>query len=647
MKIWTNNATATWQGNHKYSVKLREGPDYIFVDGFAHDKNTLSPIFATNHHFSSYHDSSCRLENNVMIPHYSTDFSLGVQSSTSYYAPFNINSHVANRGQANLVGINFKETWPSAYDEKIEYVWEANGHYGRCLGVDKTKNYRRVKFLYKRGADWHHSKGFFFHEDENYIYAFTASYNTNNNSKYYHHINRIAKDGSGLNSCHYINTRSHDYTFIYKDDEYFVYSQSVWNFNSSRPAFGIRKTRYDDQGWGATSTWNSYRDDHDALAYKSLLRQYIQGDSGYETGTGMIYQSMPMSDGTSVSFGSGAYYSSSPALVHDHDESLGLRVNNNVARMYYATFNENFFLQILRVNLPIKDHTLAKDVDAPIFDIRKCDLSTQGLFTENIHIDDMVKTGTRQAPTDIYGHGFINLAYFYDELGQDKRHFLIFTTDQVDGLGHYSQYDGGTRAFVFQIIDFNDSLVDDLHETDSLNLNLVQVIDVTTSRCYQTFRPDYDPKKWIAFENGGTNHKIYTWNPTLKNFQTSTSIKGRLTGIATDTTGRLYTIHNNHDHNVEIHVETLDYPSKIVIEPEDTNLDFISSPINTNVKISAYNYEGTQIDLNNVTLKINGKNAKFDNNDITKTINLSKNSISTETITISGPTELDLTATIN
>ena len=90
---------------------------------------------------------------------------------------------------------------------------------------------------------------------------------------------------------------------------------------------------------------------------------------------------------------------------------------------------------------------------------------------------------------------------------------------------------------------------------------------------------------------------------------------------------RFYTIHNNRNHHFEIHVEALDYPAKIIIEPDDTRLDYVDSNITTKISISAFNYEGTSIDLNNVTLKIEGKNAKFDNNNTIKTINISKDSV--------------------
>lgn len=645
MKIWENNAFSDYQGNQTWNIKLREGPDYIFIDGFAHDKQTLSPVFATNYRSYNYHMSSCHLENNVSLPHYSTDFNLGSSGNFYYGGPYTINTHVTAHGQSNLCGINFKSILPSAYEENIEYSHEANGYHGRIVAIDKTENYKRVRFLYQRGADWYYCKSYFLHEDEENIYGFHSSHAVNGNDAYTHRFFKLSKDGTNHKTCGFTNKYSHNFAMLYKDDSHFIFSQSTYNFSSYRPAFGIRKINFSDN-FSSTGTWNYYRDSGINEAYASLLRQYIPSESGgYDTGTGQIYEGMPLSDGNTLNLKYGFYHSMNPAILHNHDSTNGLRVKNNVARMYYPMFNANGFLQILRVNLPINDHELA--IDAPIFDIRLCTISTNGLHTENIHYNDFRKNGDIYGSNSSHGHNFFNLAYFYDEHNGQKRHFLILTGDQSDGLGGYDAHAGATRAWVFEINTFDDSLVNDLHETNSLSLTLVQKIDVTEHKNYQSFRPDYDPKKWIAFVNNGQHHDIYTWNPSLKKFQTTTSIKGKLVGMATDTTGRFYTIHNNRDHHFEIHVEALDYPATIVIEPEDTRLEYINSNITTKITISAFNYEGTEIDLDNVTLKINGKNAKFDNNDTSKTINLTKDSVKQETITISGQTELDITATLN
>ena len=341
MKIWENNAANDWQGNATGTIKLREGPDYIFIDGYAHDKQTLSPVFATNYKSWSSHTPSCHLENNVSIPHYTTDYNLGSSSNHYYTGPLTLNTHVTAHGQSNLCGINFKSIWPSAYEENIEYSYESAGYHGRIVAIDKTENYNRVRFLYKRGTDWYYVKSPFFHEDEDYVYGFTMSHGINSSNGYTNRFFRLSKNGSGFTTAGYPNHYSHNNAMLFKNDDYFVYSQSIWNFSSSRPGFGIRKMNFSDT-WGTNNSWNAYRDTGNNHTGNNLLRQYVPSDAGgYTTGTGMIYEGMPLSDGSTLRLKSAFYHSINPAILHNHDSTDGLRTKNNVARMYYPMFDSD------------------------------------------------------------------------------------------------------------------------------------------------------------------------------------------------------------------------------------------------------------------------------------------------------------------
>ena len=105
-------------------------------------------------------------------------------------------------------------------------------------------------------------------------------------------------------------------------------------------------------------------------------------------------------------------------IVHDHDETEGLRVKHNVARLYYATFNEDGHLKILRANVPIKDHEGFVNTTSPIFDIRLCNISTEGLHTENIAFDDLRYNG------DMYHGGESTVITFFV--------CLIFTMNSLE-----------------------------------------------------------------------------------------------------------------------------------------------------------------------------------------------------------------------
>ena len=126
------------------------------------------------------------------------------------------------------------------------------------------------------------------------------------------------------------------------------------------------------------------------------------------------------------------------------------------------------------------------------------------------------------------GHSWFNCAFFEDtDADGHFRHFIMVSSDSYDGLTHYNRHNGATRALVLEIICedvvrmVNQILpLQIMHQTiytkNSLGLKLVQVLDLSEDCGYQIFRPEYDPKKFIAFQMREDTHPIYTWNSTAK-----------------------------------------------------------------------------------------------------------------------------------
>ena len=101
------------------------------------------------------------------------------------------------------------------------------------VAIDKTENYNRVRFLYKRDRLVLCKKPFF-HEDEDYVWIYNVPRNKFFNG-YTNRFFRLSKNGSGFTTAGYPNHYSHNNAMLFKNDDYFVYSQSIWNFSSSRP----------------------------------------------------------------------------------------------------------------------------------------------------------------------------------------------------------------------------------------------------------------------------------------------------------------------------------------------------------------------------------------------------------------------------
>jgi hypothetical protein len=646
MRVFQNEATSSYTIDEKFPM-LIEGPDYIFIDGEAHNKTTLSPKFATSMHTENPHQYM-GLENCTTIPFgYQSGIKLGSSTGLYYYGPFTLNAHFGNHGQSQMNGIHAKIVWPSLYEPGYEYCGESGvATHTRIYKRDKTNNYKRVHTVYDRHAegtsDAYWLQNYIFHETEDAIFALGCSASVISTSGFTHRINRYQKSTGLYNSFGYNNVYNHGYNMLYLNNDCFIAGRQRWNYTSSRPSWHIQKNNFDDTPGGTGTLY--WRDQSPNNAMYCHLRHYVPADNDeYIPTTRTIYHGTTLSDGYVLNLKSGYYHNSSFAMVYDPTTGDGLRNNQDVARMYSVFFDENSSLQMMRFNVPIGNHDMFTSTDAPLFDVRKCNIKTNAVIpSEAIHYNDFTSRDAMYSTSANAGHVFYNTAYFDDENGNN---FLIVTGDQTDGLGSYGTHPGATKAFVFEIDD--NRVTDYLHEDFSLELTLVQVIDVTDWSLYQSFRPTYDPKYWIALRMDGSVHDVYRWNANIKRFTSSSSITGPISAIGTDTTGRMWTIQIPTVNRYELHIHTIDSPSKLLITPEHTRYEFTGSEIDTYVDVGAYNYEGDYVAVN-VTLNINGTGAVFTSTGTqTQTIDTLADNDTRLNIKISSATILDISATIN
>ena len=647
MRVYQNEGRSDWHINDSFPL-LMEGPDYMFITGEAHDKTTLSPKFATSMHTQNPHQYLA-LENIATIPfNYTTTTVIGSSAGINYYGPFTLNAHFGNHGQAQMNGIHAKIVWPSLYESGYEYCGESGrDNNTRIYKRDKTNNYKRVHTVYDRYggegvSDPYWLQNYFFHETEDYLFALGCSAAIINTHGYTHRFNRYDKTTGTYISLGYHDIYNHVLNMLYLNSDCFISGRQYWNYNSSRPGWHIHKINFNDTP--GTTAGEAWRDQSPNNAPNCNLRHYVPADNDEYVGTTKtLYQGTTLSDGYVLNLKSGYHHNSSYAMVYDPASGEGLRKDRDVARMYSVFFDENSSLQMMRFNVPIGDHDMFTSTDAPLFDVRKCNIKTNGVIpSESIHYNDFTSRDAMYVTSVAAGHVFYNTAYFDDENGNN---FLIVTGDQTDGLGSYSNHPGATKAFVFEIDD--NRVTDYLHEEYSLELTLVQVIDVTDWSLYQSFRPTYDPKYWIALRMDGSTHDVYRWNANIKRFISSSAITGPISAMGTDTTGRLWTIQIPSEARYELHLHTVDSPSKLIITPEHTRYEFTGVEINTYVDVSAYNYEGDRVAVN-VTLNINGTGAEFTTTTAkSQTIDTLNNEDKRLYIKISSATILDISATIN
>lgn len=693
MKVWTNQP-----GSHDYNCDdtthiVAEDSQYIFINGQAHDKTTLKPIFGVRFGVSN-EKFPMLLSNSVFIPkdlHSMGGLERGTTHGLYYYGLFSQNATTHNNGQTQMLGIKgtggaSESDYASCgiYESKLDSdeilsfetswgdyhspAWNATTTFRR-----RSMNYNVSNFVYgpRNSDDGHYQYMYPYHEDEKLIYGFVGNNDVGGN-----HTGHIAIDKTAGNTFWWRGGYSfyeRVNTILYKDDTTIILASS--NFNDSR--FAIKKFNWSD-GFSHSNNENVYyREDYaNQDGYRSFLKWWVKADNDElePTDTNQWLfdnnSNVEIADNIMVGNPDDLNISVAPAIVHTADEDI---IHPTIRRCYAPFFahdanHEDYYeLRMTRLNIPIKGHDAFDSTDAPRYDISLCEINWDETNTgwSSFKYDDFrgVAGQTMYRGSASRGHAWFNCAFFEDtDSNGHFRHFIMVSSDSYDGLTHYSGHSGATRALVFEIgpLQSGDKLgngkpdpaqtdyaSDNIHETDSTSLKLVQVLDLSEQCGYQIFRPEYDPKKFIAFQMREDTHPIYTWNSNAKAFETNSNFVGsNVTHMGTDTTGRFWTIQNPAKGELELHCHTIDIPAVVKITPVSSSLNYQGSPITTQVNVGAFNHEGDRIGVN-LKLQIRGENASFDGSSsvLEKTITVTDSADLEVDVFVSGATNLDITAT--
>ena len=692
MKVWTNQP-----GSHDYNCDdgthiVAEDSQYIFINGQAHDKDTLKPIFGVRFGVSN-EKFPMLLSNSVFIPkdlHNIAGLERGSSSALYYYGMFSQNATTHNNGQTQMLGIKgtggaSESDYASCgmyeskldSDEILSYETSYNDYHNDSWNATTTfrrrsMNYNVSNFVYgpRNSGDGHYQYLYPYHEDEKYVYGFHGNNDLGSNAG---HTGFVAVDKTAETTFKFRGGYSqHERvsTILYKDDTSIILAVSNWN--DSR--FAIKKFNWSDGFSSNKNTTVYWREDSANMdGYRSFLKWWIKADNDElapTTTDQWLFDNdanVEIANNEEVGNPDDLNISIAPAIVHTADEDI---IHPTVRRCYAPFFafdssqGDYYELRMTRLNIPIKGHDAYDSTDAPRYDISLCEIDWNQANTgySSFKIDDFrgVAGETMYRGSASRGHTWFNCAFFEDtDANGHFRHFIMVSSDSYDGLSHYNRHNGATRALVFEIIcedrksdgkpnpAVTDYASDNIHETNSTGLKLIQVLDLSEDCGYQIFRPEYDPKKFIAFQMREDTHPIYTWNSFAKAFETNSNFVGsNVTHMGVDKTGRFWTIQNPQKGELELHCHTLDIPAVVKITPVSSSLNYQGSPITTQVKVGAFNHEGDRIGVD-LKLQIRGENASFDGTSIVleKTITVTDSADLSVDVFISGQTNLDITAT--
>lgn len=695
MKVWTNQPGSSDYNPDDTTHIVAEDSQYIFINGQAHDKTTLKPIFGVRFGVSN-EMFPMLLSNSMFIPKglYSQgNLEKGTSHSLYYYGLFSQNATTHNNGQVQLLGVKgtggaIESDYASCgiYESKLDsdeiLSFETSYSDYHSTSYNATTTFRRRSMNYnvsnhvygpRSAGDGHYSFMYPWHEDETRVYGFNGNHNLGS-GKGHSGVGAVIKTAAGTfdwTGGFSYTTRYN--TILYKDDTTIIMACS--DFSDSR--FAIRKYNWSDGHSHSNNNNVYYREDYSNQdGYRNFLKWWVKADNDElepTTSNQWLFDNnadVEIADNKMVGNPNDLDISVAPAIVHTADEDI---IHPTIRRCYAPFFafdssqGDYYELRMTRLNIPIKGHDAFDSTDAPRYDISLCEINWDEANTgyNSFKYDDFrgVAGETMYRGSSAVGHAFFNCAFFEDtDSNGHFRHFIMVSSDSYDGLTHYSRHTGATRALVFEIgpLQSDDKLgngkpdpaktdyaSDNIHETNSTSLKLVQVLDLSDDCGYQIFRPEYDPKKFIAFQMREDTHPIYTWNSIAKAFETNSNFVGsNVTHMGTDTTGRFWTIQNPAKGELELHCHTIDIPAVVKITPVSSSLNYQGSPITTQVKVGAFNHEGDRIGVN-LKLQIRGENASFDGSSsvLEKTISVEDDADLSVDVFVSGATNLDITAT--
>ena len=586
---------------HGHPVRRRllvETPDYIFINGKGHTKDTLSPVFGMR--TPIYTDLAYLSTDNFIGTFYNfSNYSSRSSTSGHYYHRLNNTYGGKNNMQADLCGIHASETWQSIYEPDYYYHSAAGKSDESWIYKVHRKTGQIVQRKSESGAYWDNSHVFFAETEDN-LYAIGFPNAINQSPR----IVRFRKSDFD----HYtLGTHSHfsGHQLLEVTSKYVTAFKSWLNVSTST-GFVIEKNAFTDS---ETYTTSGYWRNKGSNWNYSRLRKYIKQESSnnYELHDAGVYTTSSINSMLSdrglydpkVNF----HMHSGAGLVHDYtngDDSL--RKTHEIGRWYVAYMDVNDAFQILRFNVSISD-----DDDDPGYDVRKCVVNNPDDLEMPTHTNITGSLNAAWSGDSSYANQSCFTSYFSSD--DCTKHYLLLSFENAFAYGMSNDKVQYERMYVYQIVNHNDSITNDVHETTSLDLKLIQVINESGSS-FGLLRPNKNPKTFVYYKERRTDHSIYNWNQTIEKFENVGALEGEAVGAAADSEGRIYTLDYVYPYTLTMDVHTLKIPSRLVVTPAQEVYEFSGAEINSTVNLEAYNYMGELV-ATKVNLELIGEGVVF------------------------------------
>lgn len=660
-------------GSHpRDNTLMFEAPDRLYINGMGHDKDTLAPIFGSTFQVFASTADWLKLTNSLSAAHDSESDASSLISSQVYGGKTSGDYLNTNNRQSIMAGVSMSSLWRSSFDSNKLYFTTTDPDGDRIWGgrydIASSHLDGYVDSQPSNGSDGRGSTCFF-HEDNNYLYGVLngRGYTAISHSDHHQYRSKscfIRMDKSTLEITWSGYAPQYDglTVILHVTSDYFVFYSTQGHgqarysgdedgsgngTSSNLPQAGFGLIRFSDdwtpsevemshmheKGTQSVPNWNNgflpildelgnsrYDEERGTLIMAPVIT-YLRNDPSIITSSTVLKQGVSIYGDTGGDYYDGDpsldYYMTVPAIVSDNT----LKSTHKIVRTYTCVRTGDGEFHIIRNNIPLPDNSNAFQNAAshpgsnpygsstnPAMDQRKCTITSDNSSLPTSFNDTNIVGDTGMLRKDVsYGITFRvqNTSFFMDS--NNNAYLMVdFAHPQVNRENTLAAYHS---IWVFKIVDHANSLTADPAETDSINLKVIQEIQIDRE-CYGLYRPTDDPKIFYAMSISSAEHPVYNWNPTTEQFSTSYSINGNICAIGNDSNGNVYSAHKGTYGRYEIHAESTVLPNEITVIPAQTRYEYTGTTISSTVAVDAYNYLGNRIAAT-INLQILGSGVEF------------------------------------
>lgn len=592
----------------------RPSNNWIYMDGYGHNKTTLAPVFnaeacfqvsnsdPSNHQVSAYTNMGAGDS-----AYHSYTFQAGFPGSmllTKQTAYDNKFQGTGNDGRNNVITYHMRSLDPDNPVVDNKRFIDTNGLTHTIKNYNSYPRYCAYRFDHDIGR---------------------------NDDTYYH------QRGPGVTSLSYGGTTSNN-TIIDRpmapvslgdNDTRIAFITSEWRtsyFNYPYEGYGY--VDYDDPATSPnmnigqrTNTKVQYigrstQDDKPIFLANSILNEYTQYIDKFNVGSANVttlhtFNAAPTTVNTL--YGGARGYTT-------------IGKTNNYASTWFSKYNDSdtkvFYVPYFDANYDYHPFVFEWDTTTDTF--------TRGQ-ADNIAVDSSTHISGH---TGMYNNNAADSSVMWNEtfVNSGNRYLTLMAMHTDYSAGGTHDATATARTFISYSVSGTDATALTYHskvEIPKTPRNVIFLNDARTIMgviCFDVFY-------------------IYNWNNTNGWVKTGT-IPGKFYGVGRDSTDRIWAIQGDQGQYMNTHIITPTTPISITVTPASATYNYTGTTINSTIDVSAYDIQGNRI-ATNVALTIDGSTMTFGDDTTSATVTTSTSAETSQAIKITGAGLSDIVANVS